>query len=84
MNLGWRAADAEYVFFLHDDTEADPGAAGCDLWPASVIPLGRAALHPAGSEARWHAILTVGAARCPLGCPARMPGPYAPLLTFDI
>ena len=57
MNLGWRAADAEYVFFLHDDTEADPGAAGCDLWPASVIPLGRAALHPAGSEARWHAIL---------------------------
>jgi len=40
MNLGWRAADAEYVFFLHDDTEADPGAAGCDLWPASVIPLG--------------------------------------------
>jgi hypothetical protein len=27
MNLGWRAADAEYVFFLHDDTEVDPGAA---------------------------------------------------------
>jgi GT2 family glycosyltransferase len=27
MNLGWRAADAEYVFFLHDDTEAEPGAA---------------------------------------------------------
>jgi hypothetical protein len=26
MNLGWRAADAEYVFFLHDDTEAEPGA----------------------------------------------------------
>jgi len=26
MNIGWRAADAEYVLFLHDDTEADPGA----------------------------------------------------------
>jgi len=24
LNLGWRAADAEYVFFLHDDTEVDP------------------------------------------------------------
>ena len=23
-NLGWRAADAEYVFFLHDDTEIEP------------------------------------------------------------
>ena len=27
MNLGWRAADADYVFFLHDDTEVEPGAA---------------------------------------------------------
>ena len=27
MNLGWRAADAEYVFFLHDDTEVEPAAA---------------------------------------------------------
>ncbi len=27
LNLGWRAADAEYVFFLHDDTEVDPAAA---------------------------------------------------------
>jgi GT2 family glycosyltransferase len=27
MNLGWRAADAEYVFFLHDDTEIPPEAA---------------------------------------------------------
>jgi GT2 family glycosyltransferase len=26
MNIGWRAADAEYVFFLHDDTEVEPGA----------------------------------------------------------
>ena len=26
MNIGWRAADAEYVFFLHEDTEAEPGA----------------------------------------------------------
>jgi GT2 family glycosyltransferase len=25
MNLGWRAADAEYVLFLHDDTEVEPG-----------------------------------------------------------
>jgi GT2 family glycosyltransferase len=27
LNIGWRAADAEYVFFLHDDTEVEPGAA---------------------------------------------------------
>jgi N-acetylglucosaminyl-diphospho-decaprenol L-rhamnosyltransferase len=27
MNLGWRAADAEYVFFLHDDTGIPPEAA---------------------------------------------------------
>jgi GT2 family glycosyltransferase len=27
MNLGWRAADAEYVFFLHDDTDVPPEAA---------------------------------------------------------
>lgn len=26
MNLGWRAADAEYVFFLHDDTEVPADA----------------------------------------------------------
>jgi N-acetylglucosaminyl-diphospho-decaprenol L-rhamnosyltransferase len=26
MNLGWRAADAEYVLFLHDDTELPPEA----------------------------------------------------------
>jgi len=26
LNLGWRAADAEYVFFLHDDTEVQPTA----------------------------------------------------------
>jgi GT2 family glycosyltransferase len=26
LNLGWRAADAEYVFFLHDDTEVEPAA----------------------------------------------------------
>jgi len=25
LNIGWRAADAEYVFFLHDDTEIEPG-----------------------------------------------------------
>ena len=25
LNIGWRAADAEYVFFLHDDTELEPG-----------------------------------------------------------
>lgn len=25
-NLGWRAADAPYVLFLHDDTEVEPGA----------------------------------------------------------
>ena len=27
LNIGWRAADAEYVFFLHDDTEVSPNAA---------------------------------------------------------
>lgn len=26
MNLGWRAADAPYVVFLHDDTEVEPAA----------------------------------------------------------
>ena len=24
LNIGWRAADAAYVFFLHDDTEVEP------------------------------------------------------------
>ena len=28
LNLGWRAADAEYVFFLHDDTEVQPSTIG--------------------------------------------------------
>ena len=28
LNLGWRAADAEYVLFLHDDTELEPAAIG--------------------------------------------------------
>jgi len=27
LNIGWRAADAEYVLFLHDDTEVSPPAA---------------------------------------------------------
>lgn len=27
LNIGWRAADAEYIFFLHDDTEVLPNAA---------------------------------------------------------
>ncbi len=37
MNLGWRAADAEYVFFLHDDTEVEPAAIArlADLLDAS-------------------------------------------------
>ena len=26
MNIGWRAADAPYVFFLHDDAAVEPGA----------------------------------------------------------
>ncbi len=26
MNIGWRAADAPYVFFLHDDTAVEPAA----------------------------------------------------------
>jgi GT2 family glycosyltransferase len=28
LNLGWRAADAEYVFFLHDDTELETDTIG--------------------------------------------------------
>ncbi len=28
LNLGWRASDAEYVFFLHDDTEVRPATIG--------------------------------------------------------
>jgi GT2 family glycosyltransferase len=27
LNIGWRAADAEYVLFLHDDTEVQPDTA---------------------------------------------------------
>jgi len=28
MNIGWRGAEAEYVLFLHDDTELEPEAVG--------------------------------------------------------
>jgi N-acetylglucosaminyl-diphospho-decaprenol L-rhamnosyltransferase len=28
LNLGWRAADAEYVLFLHDDAEVQPSTVG--------------------------------------------------------
>lgn len=28
LNIGWRAADAAYVLFLHDDTEVEPAAVG--------------------------------------------------------
>ena len=46
LNLGWRAADSEYVFFLHDDTEVRPStiailAGALDTRPevAAVCPL---------------------------------------------
>jgi len=46
MNLGWRAADAEYVLFLHEDTEVEPGAVArladaldADPAAAAVCPL---------------------------------------------
>jgi N-acetylglucosaminyl-diphospho-decaprenol L-rhamnosyltransferase len=46
LNLGWRAADAPYVLFLHDDTEVEPGtvaalADGLDNHPeaGAVCPL---------------------------------------------
>ena len=46
MNLGWRAADAEYVLFLHEDTEVEPGAVmrladalDADAAAAAVCPL---------------------------------------------
>lgn len=28
LNIGWRAAEGDYVFFLHDDTEVEPEAIG--------------------------------------------------------
>jgi hypothetical protein len=46
MNIGWRAADSPYVFFLHDDTEVEPQTAlrlaeALDAHPeaAAVCPL---------------------------------------------
>jgi len=46
LNLGWRAADAEYVLFLHDDTRVEPGtvlrlAEALDAHPeaAAVCPM---------------------------------------------
>ncbi len=46
MNLGWRAADAEYVLFLHEDTEVEAGAVAlladaldADATVAAVCPL---------------------------------------------
>jgi GT2 family glycosyltransferase len=46
MNLGWRAADAEYVLFLHEDTEVEPNVAAlladaldADPAVAAVCPL---------------------------------------------
>ena len=46
LNLGWRAADAEYVLFLHDDTRVEPGtvlhlAHALDTHPeaAAVCPI---------------------------------------------
>ncbi len=46
MNLGWRAADAEYVFFLHDDTEVQPATTlrlaellDANLEAAAAVPL---------------------------------------------
>ena len=46
LNLGWRAADAEYVLFLHEDTEVEAGAVtrladalDADPAAAAVCPL---------------------------------------------
>jgi GT2 family glycosyltransferase len=46
LNLGWRAADAEYVLFLHDDTRVEPdaisllaGALDANADAAAVCPL---------------------------------------------
>lgn len=46
LNIGWRAAEADYVLFLHDDTEVEPEAIGrlagvLDASPdaAAVCPL---------------------------------------------
>ena len=46
LNLGWRAADAEYVLFLHEDTEVEAGAVArladaldADAAAAAVCPL---------------------------------------------
>jgi GT2 family glycosyltransferase len=54
MNLGWRAADADYVFFLHDDTEVQP---------ATILRL--AELLDANSEAAAAVPLLVNAQRNP-------------------
>jgi GT2 family glycosyltransferase len=46
LNIGWRAAEAEYVLFLHDDTELEPDAIGrlagaldANAQAAAVCPL---------------------------------------------
>jgi GT2 family glycosyltransferase len=46
LNIGWRAAEADYIFFLHEDTEVEPDAierlaAALDATPeaAAVCPL---------------------------------------------
>jgi GT2 family glycosyltransferase len=29
LNIGWRAAEADYILFLHEDTEVEPAAVSC-------------------------------------------------------
>ena len=59
MNLGWRSAQADYVFFLHEDTEVSPDTrleeqiAESIIWYDSSAPangrVGRKPLYPV----RW-------------------------------
>ena len=83
MNIGWRAADAEYVLFLHDDTEVEPGTAlrlaeVLDANPevAAVVPLlvdseGRPAPQLGGfpPDNEWEAAAPTGSDPMPVEYP---------------
>ena len=36
MNIGWRAAEAEYIFFLHEDTEVEPDAENTNYYTVTM------------------------------------------------
>jgi GT2 family glycosyltransferase len=83
LNIGWRAADAEYVLFLHDDTEVTPATAAAladvlDANPdaAAVCPLlvdadGRPApqLGDLPPDGQWRAAQVEGSSPTPVRYP---------------